>query len=281
MKFFFVSKAVVLMWGIGGMVACTTPLKHDKMKEVDLGTKPRAISNSIPFTPQTPELCGPTALYMAMKPHLPNLTVEELTQMSFTPGAKGTFKQDLLAAARRYGMATYPVENMYEMMDYLSQGVPVVLFHSTSILWREFWHYSVLTGYNADKEVFTLHIGDRESYEMDADDILDSWSVGGNWAYVLLPPNEIPKFATLGQSIDNGLAFLRLGKFEEAKEISLESLRRWPEDFQADIILADVMMKKKRFREAHRFLKQGVAKNPSNVFLKKKEAIVSEIVRKM
>src|SRR5450759_1470175 len=172
------------------MSGCATSYKKVQLQDADFVGKPLVINNNVPFVEQTPKLCGPTALYMVTKSFRPELTFDEVTQLTFSPVASGTYKQDLLAGARRLGMAPYRVASLTQIIDYLAHETPVVLFHRTGFLWKDYWHYSVITGYNRRTETFSLHIGPYQYRDTDISDLIGSWIEGGSWAYVVLPPSQ-------------------------------------------------------------------------------------------
>ena len=252
-----------------GLSACAASKPRPEL-DSDFGARPIASSHEIPFIPQTPKLCGPTALRMAMNRYRPELSLEEISTALMSPKAKGTFKQDLLAGARRFGLATYEVPTVYEMIDHLAEGTPVILFHNAGFFWKEYWHYSVMTGYDLRERNFYLHIGERESFPMKMEKVLESWDQGGNWAYVVVSPNRIPKFGTLEEALDNALVFLRIGLVDPARALGQQIAARWPDAYQADVILADAFLKLNRRALAYKHLKEAARKNPANQILKQK-----------
>jgi tetratricopeptide (TPR) repeat protein len=250
----------------------TTSYRKIELSDADFAGKPVAVVNDVPFIEQTPKLCGPTALYMAAKPLDPDLSLDELSKLAYSPAASGSFKQDLLAAARRLGLAPYRVADLRGMLDQLAQGRPVIIFHRTSFLWKNFWHYSVLTGYDRREEEFTMHIGPYAHRNAKISDVIGSWVEGGSWAYVISSPEKVPASADFQETLDNGLAFLRLGRNESALAVSESALARWPERYESDVIRAEAQMKLDRREEAIRSLKSAAKKEPGNEILKRKLA---------
>lgn len=263
-----------LLLALGALLTgCATTGRKSQIDAAELGANPLVINHSVPFVAQTPQLCGPTALMMVVHDQKPELTLEEITQATLSPGANGSYKQDMLAAARRFGFAPYSVTSFRGMLDQLAEGTPVLLFHSTDFLWKDFWHYSVLTGYNALDGNFYLHIGPYAYHEMSFAKILASWKDGGEWSYVILPPGKIPASAGADEAIDNALVFLRLGKTEEARILGEAVRARWPTDYRADVVLAEASQKSPRL--ALRHLKAALRKNPRNALLREKLASLS------
>jgi hypothetical protein len=213
---------------------CATSERRIDLDEERLGNIPISVVNDVPFIEQTPKLCGPTALYMVTKARKPSLKLEEVTQITFTPEARGTFKQDMLSAARRMGMAPYKVRTVRKMFDVLASGSPVVIFHRTEFMWKDYWHYSVLTGYDRKNSKFYVHIGSYSHRVMDVGEIVRSWEDGGSWAYIFVEPKHIPEHATFQEVLENDQALLRLGFNDDAFELSkgiqkqIKSMKRLP-----------------------------------------------------
>ena len=255
--------------------ACATSEKV-KLKDDDFQGLPWVIVNSVPFQEQTPALCGPTALYMVSKPLKSTLTLDEVLALTYTPGAKGTFKQDLVAGARRLGLAPYSVSSLHQIFSYLGEGTPVVIFHQTDFLWRNFWHFSVLTGYNRFKETFSVHIGPYPFHEMDISEVVKTWKRGEEWAYVVVSPENLPERAKFEDALANALAFLRLEFYEKAKDLGLQMQTRFPERAEPDIVLADAYSKLNAPEQAKKALESALRKDPKNAIWKKKLAEFKE-----
>lgn len=250
--------------------ATTTSYPRVELQEEDFADKPRSITLNVPFEEQTPKLCGPTALYMVSKPLKTALTLKEVTDLTYSPAANGSYKQDMLAGARRLGLAPYRIRTLSEIVSALSFQEPVIIFHSTNFLWKNFWHYSVLTGYNRAQETFSMHIGPYAYRDAKISDVIGSWVEGGSWGYVVLQPNHLPLATDYQESLENALAFLRLGNHTAALELSAQILKRWPERYEADVVMAEALLKGNETKNAYLSLKRALKKEPGNLALKQK-----------
>jgi hypothetical protein len=251
---------------IGG---CASIPQSKDLAEVDFSNLPLSIVSSVPFIEQTSILCGPTSLYMAAKKLKPELELGQVTAITLSPGASGSFKQDMLAATRRLGLAPYRIHSLNEIFIYLAHGTPVVLFHETQFFTKHFWHYSVLAGYDRRREKFVMHIGDRPYYEMNLNEVIQSYEIGGKWAFVVQGPGELPMTATLEEARDNAIILLHLGMVDEAKALAVAMQTRWPEQYESDVILADAASRNKETEKARMYLKRAYRKQPGNLMLKK------------
>jgi hypothetical protein len=241
-----------------------------RLSAEETANKPIAIKNNIPFIEQTTALCGPTALYMATKNLRPELALDQITALTFSPQAKGTYKQDLLAGARRLGFAPYPVDSLGGMIAEVAQGTPVIIFHQTDFLWQNYWHFSVLAGYDLDDQAFLVHIGKQAFHEMSFAKIQKTWNEGGRWAYVILAPGNLPVSATFDDALENSLAFLRLGNEVGASALAEQMAKRWPTRYEVDVVRAEALSKQNQNQAALLALKTAYQKNPQNLVLKKK-----------
>lgn len=250
----------------------STPHERIAVSDQDFEGKPVSIVNDIPFVEQPLRLCGPTALYMAAKPLRPDLSLEETEKIVMSPGASGTYKQDLLSATRRLGLAPYSLESPREIFETLASRKPVILFHKTRFLGKEYWHYSVLTGYDRRTRDFTVHIGNEIHRRMDIEDLLQDWAAGGKWAAVVADPAKIPDSANYSDALENGLTFLRLGEIEAARALGSAMEARWPERFESELVLAEAYLRSNRKPEAVASLRKAAAKAPTNQMISKKLA---------
>jgi hypothetical protein len=162
------------------------------------------------------------------------------------------------------------------MLRQLARGRPVVVFHSTGFLWKNFWHYSVLTGYDVARETFRLHIGPYANYEQPMEKVLRSWEEGGRWSYVLLEPGSVAELAAPADAIDNGLAFLRIGLNGAAERLAEAAIARWPHDARPEILLADALARRGHARLARAHLRRALEKDPANPLLRAKVAKVAK-----
>ncbi len=251
--------------------ACAGIPHRTELDTLMLGAdKPIAVTLNVPFVPQGKNLCGPTALLMVLRYQGASPEDSEMNGMLMSPGANGTYKQDFLAGSRRLGFAPYPVKTFREMLEQIAEGNPVVIFHSTAFLGKEYWHYSVLTGYDLREQKAILHIGEKNFYEMDMSRLIFNWELGGSWSYVVAKPEKLPSGATLEDSIANGLAFLRLGLLEQARKAGEAAIVRWPLSFEAEVVLADALFRLDQRKNGLAHLKRAVSKNPDNLPLRKK-----------
>lgn len=265
----------ILLLSIG---CASTQRKKDFANSESFRDKPLGIVNNVPFIEQPRELCGPTALYMVIKNLKPSIELETVTDLTFTPEAKGAFKQDILSASRRLGFAPYRVTSADEIFASLASRNPVLIFHSAAFLWRDYWHYSVVTGYDLRAHHFSVHIGPYPYREMNITKLLQSWEKGGSWAYIVLPPNQLPADASFEGALENYQIFNRLNLIIPSQEIAHAIQTRWPDRYESDVIIAESLMGKNKMPQALVSLKRALSKNPKNTMLRQKVIQVSKAI---
>ena len=261
---------ILCVWMSMAGVGCASSYPKVDLTRENFTNVPARIELNVPFVEQTPELCGPTALYMVGKTLVPTLQLEAVKKLSFTPKAKGSFPQDMVSATRRLHLQPYLVRSTTEIIDRLAMGSPIIIFHRTGFLWKDFWHYSVLTGYDLKSEKLVMHIGPYENRYADLSQVIGSWNEGGKWAFLIARGTDLPPGVLLQDALDNALAFLRLGYTDDALFLSNEMLKRWPERYEADVIKAQALLQNHQKSEAIAELKIGLKKEPQNERLKEK-----------
>jgi len=266
--FCFERRAVLILWLVFSPACASLNYPKISTTDEDFRGKPDHVQNVVPFVEQAPNLCGPTALLMVSQPLRPELTLDQIRDLTFTPAAAGSYPQDMLSATRRLHLAPYSVKSVTEILSALAYGSPVVIFHRTGFLWKDLWHYSVLTGYDRLKEELIMHIGPYENRHVDWSQVVGSWTEGGKWAFIVEPPRKLPEFARFEDALANDFAFLRLGYIQEAYALSSEMIARWPNRYEPDVVMAQIFSEINQPREALRSLKRAHQKQPENVALK-------------
>ncbi len=218
----------------------------------------------VDFIPQEAKLCGPTVLKMATQKYTPTLEFQTYKQMSYREELQGSTKADMLSTIRRIGLSPYQVSTLPEMFENVSEGRPVIVFQNLAVSWMPAWHYSLLVGYDTKKNVMVLH-SDRTPYqEMDFDRFANTWKRGEKWAYVAVPPNEIPKHATFENAIDNAIVFEYLRMDRTAQQLYLTMLERWPKRFEPHLGLANIYHSSKNIKRAIEEIDRALMKKPNH-----------------
>jgi tetratricopeptide (TPR) repeat protein len=195
------------------------------------------------FVPMEKNLCGPTVLKMAAEVHQAPRPLSAYKRFAFTEKLEGSLKSDMISAARRFGLAPYKLPALNAVFEQVADGQPVVVFQNLSAAWLPAWHYSLVVGYSAKKNSMILHGGKVPFEEMRFERFMATWDRGGNWAYVLMPPERIPSFADFKESVDNAVLFEILGRQDLAMSLYRAMSAKWPDRFEPLLGIATIQHK--------------------------------------
>lgn len=235
-----------------------------KTAEAMGGVEPQVVVVATPFIEQRAHHCGPATLTMALQKWDSEVSLKQVTGMTFTPGAKGSFKPDMLSAARRLGYAPYQVSSFQQMLDSLKAGHPVVVFQDLGFAFVHVWHYAVLVGYDAKTDSLIVHSGPNAYERMRRSQFVMSWQRGGEWSYIFLRPTDIPGPADFNETLANADIFSKIGRPVEAIAVYRAIRNRWPERFEADAGLAFEYAQLGALQPAIQASQSAIQKNPEH-----------------
>lgn len=218
--------AAALAAGLAGCAA-SPPLAEGLSRDA-----PRAIElRATPFYPQQAYQCGPAALATLLHASGVAAEPESLAPQVFTPGRRGSLQLDLLGAARRHGRMPYLLATTAdEMVAELIAGRPVLVLQNLGATRLPRWHYAVLIGYDAGRNVAILRSGQTERLEMRWQRFAASWHRGGRWAISVLEPGVIPAQATAARYLEAAAGLETAGQRNGAATAFDAAIRRWPEE---------------------------------------------------
>lgn len=217
--------AAALLWGLAGCAASPTLAER-----LPAGV-PRAVElAATPFFPQEAYQCGPAALATVLSASGQPTRPEELTPQVFLPEKYGSLQAELLGAARRHGRLPYVMpQQADEMVAELNEGRPVLVLQNLGLPKFPRWHYAVLIGYDADKNVAILRSGTDKRVAMRWQRFAGSWHRGGRWAVTTLKPGEIPQHADAARYVEAAAGLEAAGKHAEAGASYDAAIKRWPD----------------------------------------------------
>jgi len=189
---------------------------------------PISAALDVPFFPQEDHQCGPAALAMVAQHAGIALRPKELTSQVYVPGRQGAFPVEMLAAARRQALLAYPLRTRLEdLLREVASGNPVLVFQNLSLPVYPVWHYAVVIGFDRARNTVTLHSGVTERLQMSLFTFERTWSRGGQWAMVALPPSRLPATAQ-PDSFMAAAAALERGQPAAAEAAYAAALQAWP-----------------------------------------------------
>jgi hypothetical protein len=184
---------------------------------------------AVPFFPQTEYQCGPAALATVLRHLGADLDAEDLVREVYAPGLRGSLQPELLGATRRHGFIPYVIEpDAGALVAELAARRPVLVLQNLGIDRVPVWHYAVVVGLDGDEVI--LRSGTEERRIERGSYFLRSWERGSNWAFVALPPGELPATATSGayvRALAGAEPLLGAAAAERGYRVALE---RWPGD---------------------------------------------------
>ncbi|SEK48471.1 PA2778 family cysteine peptidase [Halomonas daqiaonensis] len=163
----------------------------------------QALLEDIPFHGQRDYQCGPASLAMVLNASGVPVEVDTLIPQVFLPGREGSVQPEMLATVRRHGRIPFMIEgNLDALLTELNAGHPVVVMQNLSLPAWPVWHYAVAIGFNLEEETLTLHSG-MEPERMTSFKRFDAtWARSDRWAFVVLPPGEMPATGDGNESLD-------------------------------------------------------------------------------
>ncbi|MFP4560163.1 MAG: PA2778 family cysteine peptidase [Thiohalorhabdus sp.] len=254
-------------WRIGGILAAVllsacAHLESDRLRE-EAGRLPdRAQVAEVPFYPQEAHYCGPASLAMVLSWSGHEVGQGEVAPEVFTPDRDGSFRNDILAAARRRGRLAIPVKDLEGVVAEVAAGHPVLVFQNLGLDWLPRWHYAVLVGYDLGKGQVVLHTGRREAREVALSTFERTWERGGRWALVVLPPGEMPATAGPFAVLEGGVGLERAGRHAAAERAYAAVTRRWPDRVEGWIGLGNVRYHQGELEGAESAYREAVRLEP-------------------
>lgn len=221
--------AAALLAGLAGCAA-SPPLAEGLSPQA-----PRSIElSATPFFPQEEYQCGPAALAMLLRASGVEVEPQALTPQVFIPGRLGSLQAELIAAARRHGRLPYALASTAdELIAELAEGRPVLVLQNLRASRWPKWHYAVLIGYDAERNVALLRSGKEERLEMRWQRFAGTWHRGGRWAFTTLEPGVIPPHADASRYIEAVAGLEAAGQLRAAAASYDAAIARWPEQAHA------------------------------------------------
>lgn len=193
---------------------------------------PRSIElRETPFFPQDEYQCGPAALATLLRASGLDVAPGTLAPEVFVPGLRGSLQLEMIGATRRHGRLPYVLSNTAdEMVAELVAGRPVLVLQNLGAERLPVWHYAVLIGYDAGRNVAVLRSGRTKREEIRWQRFAKTWHRGGRFALTTLHPSEIPTHAKPARFIETAAGLEVAGQQRAAAEAYDAAIARWPEE---------------------------------------------------
>jgi len=191
---------------------------------------PRTIElDATPFFPQQEFQCGPAALATLLVASGVEVTPNALAPEVFIPGREGSLSLELIGAARRHGRLPYVLDTTADdMVAELEEGRPVLLLQNLGVPQIPIWHYAVLIGYDAERNLAILRSGGTERLEIKWQRFAGTWHRAGRFAFTTLPPGVIPAHADPARFLEATAGLEAAGQRDAAAKTYEAATARWP-----------------------------------------------------
>jgi len=203
---------------------------------------PRSLElRGTPFFPQEEFQCGPAALATVLGASGVEVQPDALAPQVYLPKRHGSLQAELIGATRRQGRLAYLLPGDGQaLLSELAAGRPVLLLQNLGVKQIPIWHYAVLVGYDADRNVALLRSGHRERKEVRWQSFARSWDRAARWAMTVLPPAVIPGAADAGDYL-KAVAGIEAAGNRQAAALSYDAaIARWPDEPMAWLGLGNV-----------------------------------------
>ncbi len=195
------------------------------------GAPRKALVANVPLIEQTDFHCGPAALAMALQWTGQDVTQDQIARLAFTPGARGTFQENMIGAARRRGALAVPLSGFRDLTTEIAAGHPVIVFQNLGESFAPIWHYAVVTAYDLERGAVTLHSGQLSRTAMSLAKFERTWAGGEGWALVVLAPDDLPASARESAVLDAASGLERSGQSAAAIQAYRAGAERWPQNW--------------------------------------------------
>jgi predicted Zn-dependent protease len=259
---------VFLCAGLLALSGCASlwPQTAQLREALPQGLPERVELVEVPFFPQTEYQCGPAALATALASSGVQVTPEDLVSQVYLPERQGSLQVEMLAAARRHGLVSYQLApRLEDLLRELAAGTPVILLQNLGF--SDGWHYAVAVGYDYERGEVVLRSGvkEREVLPFTVNELV--WKRSGYWAMVAVPPERIPATADEQRWLSAIAALERAGNAVAARAAYSSFLKRWPDNLNAAIGLANAHHALGALTEAEGVLRKAARRDPESVII--------------
>lgn len=260
-----VAGVFVLSFLLGGC-ALLAPQTSELRKARPGGLPERIELEQVPFVAQEDFHCGPSALAMSIGSVREGITLDELVAQVYLPGRQGSLQVEMLAAPRRHGLVSYPLEPRFEtLLREIAAGQPVIVLMDFGVWPVPVWHYAVAVGYDLGKRQIVLRSGRKPRSPMPFALFEYLWRESGYWSMVIMPPEKLPATASEEPYLAAIAALDRAGQRRPALAAYRRFLVRWPGNAKALFAQANALHAEGELEPALAALREAHARDPGSV----------------
>jgi len=229
---------------------------------------PRVELTEVPFFPQRDYHCGPASLAAMINYRGTPVVPEQIAEMIYVPGLKGSLQVEVVAAARRFDLLPVRLDGRMEsLMRELAAGNPVFVLQNLAIEVLPVWHYEILVGYDIERREMILRSGTDRRVTRAFATFEKTWHRADYWALVLVEPDSIPVTASAGAFLEAAIGMEEVGRAASAHRAYDAAARRWPRNLLAHSGLGNTAYALGDFSAAELAYRQALELDPDNAAL--------------
>lgn len=219
---------------IGLLGGCATSPQTRLLLDNPPDIPARVELTEVPFFPQQQYHCGPSSLASIINYRGTPVEPDQIAQMIYVPGLKGSLQVEVVAATRQFEMLPVQLDGKLEsLMRELAAGNPVFVLQNLGLDSVPVWHYEVVVGYDFAERVFILRSGVDARVLRSFTLFEKTWQRADHWALIVVSVDSIPVTASADAYLDAASGMEEVGRIESAKHAYVTALRRWPENLLA------------------------------------------------
>lgn len=189
---------------------------------------------------------------------------EYLRAKVYIPGKEGSLTTEMVARARRYGLVVYTLRpELADVLLEVSAGNPVLVMQNLGFDWLPRWHFSVVVGFDMDREFVVLRSGKTMYREVGFNLFLRTWERAQRWSVVINPPGQLPATAIEANYVKAVHTLEQIGELEAALTAYESAIARWPGGDSAYFGAGNTAYALGQFERAQAFYSTYVELQPS------------------
>jgi Flp pilus assembly protein TadD len=217
----------------------------------------------VAFYPQTQDQCGPAALATVLHHAGVERSLEQLAADVYVPQRQGSLPLEMLGGARRAGVVPYVLKSQPQALwQEVAAGHPVVVLQNLRWDWLPLWHYAVVVGYDQTAGTVTLRSGDEKRLTMPVSEFMQSWAKAKQWAFVALPPDQLPATASATEYVQAAITLERVAP-TQAMQAYQTALQAWPDHLEARLALGNSYYQQRDLQAAQRHYELATTYHPN------------------